>query len=589
MGSGRGMSKRSQSRDMTPPTQGFLDALTTKVLQDVVWIVTGVNNSNLLLSPCKEEGWDYQMNCAFALAKKLGRDSQEVAEKIARGLSAEKFLDKAEASGKGFVNLRLSDAMLLEMLTKQLHDNRLLVPFTATPKRTVLDYGSPNLAKELHVGHLRSLVIGDALARTLEFCGHEVIRQNHVGDWGSHFGLIIQYLDESGKSVNDFASLSELYQKSKQKAAADEDFTKRAKNRTTLLQTGDEDTCKTWKGIVDLSKAHLQTICDRLGVSLSLDDVRGESSHATEVDALILELEKNGILREDNGVIGFFDSDTPAPLLVRKSDGTYLYGAIDLATIKHRIQDLGAEEIIYVVDARQQDHFAMVFAAAKQAGLLPPEVKAKHIEFGTVTDEYHKPFQTRSGDVIQLESLIDQVVSSASKIITQKNPSLSKKEHSQVAESVGTGAIKYADLASKRQRDYVFNLERMLDLSGNSAPYLQYACVRAQHILEKEPQTSSSVFGAKYKSLETEERELIIKLAEFPVVVEEVEHNLEPHRLCTYLNEVANNFSKFYERCPVTKENDVKVKQRRRNMCEVTLKILSKGLDLLGIQTVDNM
>lgn len=574
------------------------DILTSRV-RAAVGAAVGDEHADLepLVSPSTNTKFgDYQVNAAMSLGKRLGQKPRDLAEKIAGRLQVADLCEKVEVAGGGFINLRLREAFLNDQLGALAGDDRLGVA-PADPSRTiVVDYSGPNVAKEMHVGHLRSTVIGDAIARLLEFQGHRVIRQNHLGDWGTQFGMLIQHLQERGNAGGTLqGDLNELYQEAKRRFDADEGFAERARQRVVLLQSGDPDTLWQWRELVAISKRHFQQVYERLDVSLTEGDYRGESSYNPMLGEVVAGLDRLGLLRESEGAqvvypAGFTDRQgKPQPMIVRKTDGGYLYATTDLAAARWRIEQLQADRLIYVTDARQSQHFAMVFATLRAAGWAPGRVQLEHVPFGTVLGEDQKPFKTRSGEVVKLLELLDEAEQRAEAIIDQKNPQLPPDQRRAIAHAVGIGALKYADLASDRIKDYVFNWDRMLAFDGNTAPYLQNAYVRIRSIFRKGGIDPAALDRRAIAVRDPAERAMALQLLLFAPTVEAVGRTLEPHRLCTYLYDLANLFHKFYEGCPVLSAEDASVRESRLVLCDLVARVLERGLGLLGIRVIEQM
>ncbi len=535
---------------------------------------------------------DYQANVAMPLAQRLGRAPREVAAAIVAHLDVGDVAHPPEIAGPGFVNFTLTDAFLGHQAAALAADPRCGVEPAATPLTTVVDYSGPNVAKEMHVGHLRSTVIGDALAHTLAFLGHRVIRQNHLGDWGTQFGMLIEHLLEAGEPAG--ADLDALYRAAQRRFETDPAFAARARERVVALQAGEPTSLALWRRLVEQSTARFAAVYARLGAALTPADIRPESFYNPQLPGIVAELEAKGLARPSEGALcvfldGFTRPDgTPLPLMVRKSDGGYLYATTDLAALRYRVEVLHAERLIYVTDARQAQHFAMVFAAARAAGWLPPHVRAEHVPFGTVLGEDGRPFRTRSGDTVRLADLLDEAERRAAALVAEKNPALDAATRARVARAVGIGAIKYADLASDRVKDYVFSWERMLAMEGNTAPYLQYAYARIRSIFRKGG--GSPLAPPPSLALgEPAERALVLRLLQLGGVVHAVAETLEPHRLCAHLYDVATAFSTFYERCPVLQAPDVTRRTSRLWLCELTARTLACGLGLLGIEVLERM
>jgi arginyl-tRNA synthetase len=470
----------------------------------------------------------------------------------------------------------------------------------------VVDYSGPNIAKEMHVGHLRATVIGDCLARVLGFLGADVVRQNHLGDWGTNFGMLIQYLQEHrqdgpaaepGARVNQLDELDGLYRTARKAFDADPEFAERARQRVVALQAGDGATLALWRELVAVSTGAFQQLYDRLGVLLTPADVAAESSYNPQLDGIAAELTAAGIAVESDGALCvFFDDMTgadgrPLPLMVRKQDGGYGYAATDLATLRHRVDDLAADRILYVVDARQALHFRMVFATARRAGWLPDTVEVVHVPFGMVLAPEGRPFRTRSGDTVRLSHLLDQAVEAARAVTADKPHDLPEAERERVVAAAGIGAVKYADLATSRAKNYVFDVGGMVALNGNTGVYLQYAHARVRSILAKAA-TDAPGHPAEVvpeAPLHPAERALILQLDAFGAVLAEVAAELEPHRLCGYLFALAKAFTDFYGACPVLKAGSEELRGNRLALCTLTGDTLALGLDLLGLRAPERM
>ncbi len=536
---------------------------------------------------------DFQVNAAMALGKELGRSPRAVAQDIVAAALLADVCETVEVAGAGFINLTLRDDFLVACLA-DVTAPRWGVELAAEPERVVIDFSAPNVAKEMHVGHLRSTVIGDSLARTLTFLGHDVIRQNHLGDWGTPFGMLIEHLVDMGEdaaahelSVGD---LNGFYREARDAFDADLAFAGRARQRVVDLQSGDPETLRLWRILVDQSETYFAKIYAQLKVTLTADDYRGESTYNDQLAAVVHELDHKDLLVEDDGAQcvfppGFVGRDgDPLPLIVRKRDGGYGYDATDLAAIRYRAGTLHSTRLIYVVGAPQADHLAMVFAVAAQAGWLTPAVRAEHVAFGSVLGEDGRMFRTRGGDTVKLTDLLDEAVRRAAVVVQAKDPNLTTIERDRVARAVGIGAVKYADLSNDRINDCVFDWDRMLALQGNTAPYLQYAHARVQAIFRKIDQPlPRSVDCAAVRLTEPTERQLVMNLLGFDGAVRSVAETLRPHRLCTYLLELAQTFATFYERCPVLLA-EAEIRASRLALCAMTAGVLATGLDLLGIE-----
>ncbi len=538
---------------------------------------------------------DYQANLAMPLAKQLGRNPREIAQAIITQLDVAGLCEVPQIAGPGFINFTLSPAGLAELIRQQAADDRLGIAPADQPRRVVVDYAGANAAKEMHVGHIRSTVIGDALARIIEMLGHEVIRQNHIGDWGTQFGMLCEYLVEQGgadeRSIND---LDVFYRQAKKRFDSDADFADRARKRVVALQSADAQTMAIWHRLIELSLEHMQGLFDRMNITLTPRHVRGESFYNDMLAPTAEELTTAGVARQSEGALCVFVPGYEAPVMIRKSDGGYGYDATDLAAIRFRIKELIARRIIYVTDARQREHFDKAFWTARQAGWAEA-VCLEHAPFGAILGEDGKPFKTRSGETVKLADLLDEAQQRAMAIAEQTNQArpdddkLDGDELEQVARVVGIGAMKYADLSSDRIKDYVFSWQRMLAMDGNTGPYLQYACARIQSIF-KRAEVDVADLTADWAQLHTpHERALQIKLLQLPDVIELVGEKLEPHHLCGYLYDLATAFSAFYENCPVLRAEQPAVGDARLALCDLTGRALRLGLALLGIEVPRRM
>jgi arginyl-tRNA synthetase len=537
---------------------------------------------------------DFQANVAMSLAKRLGRPPREVAATLVEHLEIDDVCEPVDVSGPGFLNLRLRDAWLGDAITALGADARLGVP--VQDRQVVpIDYSAPNVAKEMHVGHLRTTVVGDALARTLEHLGHDVIRQNHIGDWGTPFGMLIEHLLDVGEESADADRLrtdpNAFYQAAREKFEGEAAFAERARSRVVRLQAGDPDTLRLWQELVDLSKAYFNRIYGALGVGLRDEHLAGESTYNDDLAAVCDELEQAGIATMSDGALCvFLDGFTgregkPVPLIIRKSDGGYGYGTTDLATVRHRVGDLHADRMLYVIGAPQSLHLQMVWATARKAGWLPESVEVVHVQIGNVLGPDRKILKTRSGAPLRLMALLEEAVDTARAVVDAARPDLPEDVRAAIAPQVGIGAVKYADLSVAHDSEYTFDLERMVALTGNTGPYLQYAAARVRSILRA---AGESAPGPVVVS-EAAEHDLALALLGFGDVVVEVGDALEPHRLCGYLFDVAQAYSVFYEGCPVLKAQDPVTRASRLSLCRTTLAVLVTGLDLLGITAPERM
>jgi arginyl-tRNA synthetase len=539
---------------------------------------------------------DFQANVAMSLARTLARPPREVAAAIVEHLDVDDLCERVEVSGPGFVNLTLRSGWIAGQAAAMAGDERLGVAPAASPETVVVDYSAPNVAKEMHVGHLRSTVIGDALARLLGFLGHRVIRQNHIGDWGAPFGMLIEHLVDIGAaepgtqlSVRD---LNEFYRQAREKFDGDPGFAERARRRVVALQSGDPTTLALWQRLVEESMRHFHAIYDRLGVLLTDDDIDAESRYNPVLPDVVAELDSKGLTEVSQGALcvfppGFKGRDGERlPLIVRYSHGGYGYATTDLAAFRKRIRQFDATRLVYVVGAPQALHFSLVFAAARMAGWLDGH-RAEHAQFGSVLGPDGKMWRTRSGESVKLVDLLDEADERAAKIV-QDRGELGPLTWSTVAHAVAMGALKYFDLSFQRERDYVFDWDRMLAFDGNTGPYLQYAVTRIHSIFRKAGIDDQQAPTGRIVIQEPAERALALKLLGLGEAVEAVAATLEPHRLCTYLFELATAFTEFYEACPVL-QADEPTRASRLALCALVARTLTLGLDLLGIQVPARM
>ncbi len=543
---------------------------------------------------------DFASNIAMKLAKRAGYQPRELAERLTAALPDDDAIAQVDIAGPGFINFFLARDWIADQARQAVDDARLGVAPAAEPDTVVVDYSSPNLAKEMHVGHLRSTIIGDAVVRTLEFLGHQVIRQNHVGDWGTQFGMLLAYLEEekSAESDQELASelsdLEQFYQAAKQRFDEDETFAGRARELVVSLQSGDDYCLQLWREFNRISLDHCFAVYERLGISLARDDVRGESAYNDELADIVEQLNRAGLLTRSEGAdCVFLDEfrtrdDEPLPVIVRKADGGYLYATTDLAALRYRQRELGADRILYFVDQRQGLHFQQVFRVARLAGFVDDNTELAHMGFGTMNSPDGRPFKTRSGGTVKLTDLLDEAEERAWRLVQGKNPELDEAELRRIAQVVGTGSIKYADLSKHRTSDYIFDFDQMLSFEGNTAPYLLYAWTRVFSIFRKAGLNPDEVDGEI--RLDTEaETELAARLIQFGTVLEQVGERGLPHLLCNYLFDIAGLFSSFYEHCPVLSAEDEEQRQSRLQLARLTAGVLQQGLALLGISTLERM
>jgi arginyl-tRNA synthetase len=534
---------------------------------------------------------DYQANVALSLAKTLRRAPRDVAAQILEHLPRAGVVERAEVSGPGFINLWLDSGFLSSAL-REIFADLGLTP-TETPETVVIDFSSPNVAKEMHVGHLRSTIIGDALSRVFEAAGHRVIRQNHLGDWGTPFGMLIEHLLDVEASDPSIEDLNAFYQAARRKFDSDPAFADRARLRVVALQKADPETLAYWRKLVAASMRYFNAIYEVLGVTLKDEHIAAESLYNPWLKSVVDELLERQLAVESDGAIcvfppGFLGRDEkPVPLIIRKQDGGYGYATTDLVALRHRTQTLKATRILYVVGATQAQHLSMVFASAGLAGWLVAPARAEHVAFGSILGADKKMFRTRAGETVRLIDLLNEGVVRAQSIVAEKNPELSADVQASIARAVGIGAVKYGDLSSDRGKDYVFDWDRMLAFDGNTAPYLQYAHARIRSIFRK---GNIAVQDAAACCIgEPEERALALVLLTFPSVVRDVTQTLDPHKICGYLYDLATTFSTFYERCPVLKAKDPGIRASRLVLCELTARVLGRGLYLLGIEAPEKM
>lgn len=538
---------------------------------------------------------DYQVNGVMALAKTLGRPPREVATALVNNLRLE-GVATVEVAGPGFLNVNLDPAFLGRHLNELASDERLGVPRASAPKTVVIDYSAPNVAKEMHVGHLRSTVIGDALARTYRFLGHRVIARNHVGDWGTPFGMLIEHLLDLGEdeavaelSIGD---LDAFYRAARAKFEADDAFKERSRQRVVLLQAGDDETSRLWRILVEQSVRYFQEVYEKLDVTLTPSDVVGESFYNPMLHDVVADLDSAGLLVSSDGAscvfpAGFANRDgDPLPLIVQKSDEGFGYAATDLAAVRDRVAHLGADEMLYVVGAPQAQHFAMVFAVARSAGWLPDRVICEHVAFGNVLGPDRKMFKTRSGETVKLVDLLDDATAKAEAGLAARDPDGSSSERHALAVLIARAAVKYADLSTERVRDYVFDLERMVAVEGDTGPYLAYAYARIRSIFRRLPDGPPT--AATFTLAEPAAKQLALGLVQFPEAVAAMMQSWSPHKLCTYLFDLAQRFTSFYEVCPVLSATGT-VRDERLVLCDLTARTLATGLSLLGITAPERM
>ena len=543
---------------------------------------------------------DFATNIALMLAKPAGMKPRDLAEKLIAALPADNAVAKVEIAGPGFINFFQADDWLTGLLDQALADEHLGVARPAQAQTVVVDYSSPNLAKEMHVGHLRSSIIGDAVVRTLEFLGHKVVRQNHVGDWGTQFGMLLAYLEEQKSEESDtelsreLGDLEGFYRAAKQRFDESDAFATRARSLVVKLQAGDEDCLALWREFNSVSLSHCQAVYDRLGVSLTPADVRGESAYNDDLAQVVSDLDAKGLLSEDQGAQCVFMDEfknkegAPLPVIVKKADGGYLYATTDLAALRYRAGTLHADRMLYFVDQRQALHFQQMFSLAKRAGFVPENTELEHMGFGTMNGPDGRPFKTRDGGTVKLIDLLDEAEQRAYTLVRDKNPELDDQALRTIAHAVGIGAVKYADLSKNRSSDYIFNFEQMLSFEGNTAPYLLYAYTRVASVFRKAGLDMADVNG-DFLLQEEAEQALAARLVQFGEVLESVAEKGLPHLLCTYLYDVAGLFSTFYEHCPILSGDNEALKQSRLKLAALTARTLKQGMELLGLSPLERM
>jgi len=557
---------------------------------------------------------DFQANVALPLGKRLGRPPRQVASELTARLHVTDMCAEPEVSGPGFINFTLRDDWIAAQASQMLSDPRLGLALAAIPRTVVVEYSSPNVAKEMHVGHLRTTIVGDAIARVLEFAGHRVIRDNHVGDWGTPFGMLIEHLLDVGADSAEAELLTTdpnaFYRAARRKFDTDPAFTERARSRLVRLQAGDPDTLAVWQRLVDISRGYLHQVYARLGVSLTDDDIRGESFYNDMLADTVGELEERGIATQSEGALCAFPAGftgregRPLPLIIRKSDGGYNYASTDLAAVRYRVDKLSADRSIYVVGSEQALHFQMVFAVAREAGWIPDGASFEHAQVGMVLGQDGNRIRTREGETPKLSGLLQEGVDRARGILDELDAAsrFEEAELAAVAEAVGIGAVKYADLSTARESAYLFDWDRMISFRGNTGPYLQYATARIRSIFRRaDAGTEAAGAGAEAAGAEAAaraagvaitagpERALALRLLGFGTMVTQMGETAEPHRLCAYLFEVASLFTTFYEECPVLKAEPQSLRVSRLALCALTLDVLTKGLALLGVPVPERM
>ena len=558
------------------------------------------DTGGILIRPCPDPKFgDYQSNALLSLAKARKLNPRQLAADVLARLDVGDLCEQVEIAGAGFVNFRLKIAALAQTLQAAARGEHLFFARADKPKTVVIDFSSPNVAKPMHVGHIRSTILGDSLARTLRLLGHHVITDNHIGDWGTQFGMLLvgwkHHLQPDALKADPLGEMERLYKMVSATSEKMETVRDAARSELVKLQGGDEENLKIWREMIALSEKQFDGIYARLGVKF--DQTLGESSYNPRLKSLVEELVAKGIARESEGAIAIFFDDIPQlkkhPALIRKSDGGFNYTTTDLATLEYRLKTWQPDEIVYVTDGRQQLHFQQVFAAFRKwlstLDPRPPTPELAHVWFGSILGEDGKPFKTRSGETVKLADLLDEAEERALKIVSEKNPDLPEAQRRGIARVVGIGAVKYADLLPNRQSDYTFSWDKLLALNGNTAPYLQYAYARIRSIFRKVAETSNAEHRTlNFELSAAEEMALAKHLLNFGLTLEAVAEEFRPNFLCNYLYELADKFTAFYENCPVLKADDA-TRSSRLALCDLAARVLKHGLEAVGIQVVEQM
>ncbi|CAM3385099.1 MULTISPECIES: arginine--tRNA ligase [Yersinia] len=571
--------------------------LSDKVSQALIAAGAPVDSEAQVRQSAKAQFGDYQANGVMAVAKKLGMQPRQLAEKVVELLDLEGIASKVEIAGPGFINIFLDRQWVAEKVEFALAAPKLGIA-PVEPQTVVIDYSAPNVAKEMHVGHLRSTIIGDAAARTLEFLGHNVIRANHVGDWGTQFGMLIAYLEKMQNENASDMGLSDLeafYREAKKNYDEDEEFAARARAYVVKLQGGDEYCRAMWRKLVDITMTQNQISYDRLNVTLTKDDVMGESLYNSMLPGIVADLKAKGLAVESEGAtVVFLDEyknkeGEPMGVIIQKKDGGYLYTTTDIACAKYRYETLGADRVLYYIDSRQHQHLMQAWTIVRKAGYVPESVPLEHHMFGMMLGKDGKPFKTRSGGTVKLSELLDEAIERAGKLIAEKNPDMPADELAEVVNAVGIGAVKYADLSKSRTTDYVFDWDNMLALDGNTAPYMQYAYTRVVSVFKRAGVVDASSLTLPLVITEDREAALATRLLQFEETITNVAREGTPHVMCAYLYDVAGLFSSFYEHCQILNADSEESRQSRLKLAMLTAKTLKQGLDTLGIETVERM
>lgn len=571
--------------------------LSEKVSQALIAAGASADCEPQVRQSAKVQFGDYQANGVMAVAKKLGMAPRQLAEQVLSHLDLSGIANKVEIAGPGFINIFLDPAFLAENVSSALKSERLGV---AQPQAqtVVVDYSAPNVAKEMHVGHLRSTIIGDAAVRTLEFLGHKVIRANHVGDWGTQFGMLIAYLEKQQQENAGEMALADLegfYREAKKHYDEDEAFAERARSYVVKLQGGDEYFREMWRKLVDITMSQNQLTYNRLNVTLTRDDVMGESLYNPMLPGIVADLKAKGLAVESEGAtVVFLDEyknkeGEPMGVIIQKKDGGYLYTTTDIACAKYRYENLHADRVLYYIDSRQHQHLMQAWTIVHKAGYVPDSVPLEHHMFGMMLGKDGKPFKTRAGGTVKLADLLDEALERARRLVAEKNPDMPADELEKLANAVGIGAVKYADLSKNRTTDYIFDWDNMLAFEGNTAPYMQYAYTRVLSVFRKADIDESALAAAPVVITEEREAQLAARLLQFEETLTVVAREGTPHVMCSYLYDLAGLFSGFYEHCPILSAESEETRNSRLKLALLTAKTLKLGLDTLGIETVERM
>ncbi len=581
--------------------------LEQRLQQALLAVLPDANTVNVLIRPCPDPKFgDYQSNALMSVAKERKMNPRALAEQVKAKLSVDDLCDGVEIAGAGFLNFRVKTSAIAQTLQSALRGEHLFFEKNKSPRTVVVDFSSPNVAKPMHVGHIRSTILGDTLARLFRLLGHRVITDNHIGDWGTQFGMLLigwkQQLDREKLKADPISEMERIYKNVNAACKENPAILESARQELVKLQSGDEENLGIWREMIELSKQQFENIYGRLGVKF--DHTYGESFYNPWLKEIVSELREKEIAKESEGALCIFSDgkqpqkDDPFliqrdgkwennPALIQKSDGGFNYATTDLATLRYRLQTWNPQEIVYVTDGRQQLHFRQVFNAFQR---WHPEAKIKlaHVWFGSIMGEDGKPFKTRSGDTVKLAELLDEAEERSFKVVSEKNSDLSEAEKKEIARIVGIASVKYSDLQQNRQSDYIFSWDKMLSLQGNTAPYLQYAYTRVRSIFRKAEQTSASEMAKNISLTEPDEITLAKYLLSFGLVLENAAEEYRPNYLCSYLYDLSGHFARFYENCPVLKAEEPQ-RSSRLVLCELTARVLKQGLEVLGIETVEQM